>query len=311
VTQAVSAYEEALAAIKNLERQIPQQENLISVLLGQSPHEILRGKAVYQFTLPKEIPTGLPSDLLERRPDIVQAEKLLIAANANIGVARAAFFPQINLTGLYGAESFQWKSLFSKTARTWQIGGNLLQAIFTGGRLMGQLDMTKAEKQEALFQYEQTILTAFQEVDDALIAHKISKELVEVYTVQVEALKEYLHLAWLRYYEGQTQYLTVLDAERQLFSAQIILAEAQGAVFITLTDLYKALGGGWVIDADTNLRVCVSDCDDEKSPCPQKSLEFSDDAGQTDDDQVDGDNIVENSGKNQYQDPCNERNDRE
>jgi multidrug efflux system outer membrane protein len=253
VTQAEFAYQDTLGSLKQLERLIPQQENLLSILLGQNPGSILRGKSVYQLTLPKEVPMGLPSDLLERRPDILQAENQLIAANANIGVARAAFFPQISLTGLFGGDSFELKKVFTKGARTWQIGGTLLQQIFTGGALIGQLRVTEAQKEEAVFGYEQTILNAFREVDDALIGHKKAKEEVIVRKAEVDALKEYLHLAWLRYYEGETQYLTVLDAERQLFAAEIQQAETQGDLFTTLVQIYKALGGGWVVDADSTL----------------------------------------------------------
>jgi multidrug efflux system outer membrane protein len=264
VTQAASAYEEALIAVAVYERQIPQQENLLSVLLGQSPHDIVRGKAIYEFNLEAEVPAGLPCDLLTRRPDIVGAENILIAANANIGVARAAFFPQFNLTGFYGRESSALKSFFTKPAKTWQIGGDFIQQIFTGGRLFGQLDVAKAQQQEALFQYEQTILNALREVDDSLIGFQQSKEIFAASTDDVIALQEYVRLSWLRYYEGQTQYLTVLDAERTLFTAQINLAQAQADQFLTLVDLYKALGGGWVIDADSQLSLP----DDDAPPAP-------------------------------------------
>ncbi len=250
VAQAASAYEEAVAAVKELERQIPQQENLLSVLLGQSPKDIMRGKPVNEFDLPAEVPVGLPSDLLTRRPDILAAENRLIAANANIGVARAAFFPQINLNAFYGRDSFLLSQFFNKGSKTWEIGGNLLQQIFTGGALFGQLDVSKAQQKETLFQYEQTILTALREVNDALVGYEKSQEIFATYEADVIALQEYLRLSWLRYYEGQTQYLTVLDAERTLFSAQILLAQSQADQFLTLVDLYKALGGGWVLDAD-------------------------------------------------------------
>lgn len=255
VTQALSVYEETRAAIAILKELIPEQENLLSVLLGESPTCILRGHAIDQLTLPPTIPTGLPSDLLVRRPDILAAENRLIAANATIGAARAAFFPKISLTALYGGESFKFSSLFTGASRAWAYGGEYLQSIFTGGKLLGRLTLSVAEKQELLYQYEQTILTAFQEVNDALIAHKQSKELVDAEEKRVAALKEYLHLAWLRYYNGQTDYLTVLDAERELFAAEIELTKAEGNVLTTLVDLYKSLGGGWVIDAD-NVAIC-------------------------------------------------------
>lgn len=254
VEQAKSTYEEALASVTNLEREIPIRENLLSLLIGESPTDIIRGKAVNEFTLPPLIPAGLPSDLLVQRPDIVQAEEELIAANAEIGVARAAFFPQITLTGFWGGESMELRHLFSGAARAWQFGANLLQPIFTGGQLTGQLREAEAIQQEALFHYQQVVLNAFREVDDALISHTQAKELLEVEKRRVAALQIYLDLAWLRYYEGQNDYLTVLDAERHLFRAQLDLAAAQGDVFTTLVDVYKALGGGWVIDADRCLR---------------------------------------------------------
>lgn len=269
VAQAASTYQETVATVQDLERQIPQQEDLLSVLLGQSPHDIVRGKGLYEWTLLQEIPAGLPCDLLTRRPDILQAENRLIAANANIGVARAAFFPQINLAAFYGAESAALKSFFDKAARTWQIGGNLLQQIFTGGRLFGQLDVAKAQQKEALYHYEQTILTALREVNDSLIGHKISKELVQTYEKDVEVRKEYLYLAWLRYYEGQADYLTVLDAERTLFTAQLSLASSLAYEFSTLVDLYKALGGGWVLEADANLPIHRSE---DNLPCALDEL---------------------------------------
>lgn len=250
VAQAQSLFEEALAKVKELERQIPQEENLLSVLLGENPGPILRGKTIDTFLIPLEIPSGLPSDLLKDRPDIMAAEHRLIQANANIGVARAAFLPTINLSNFFGTDSKQLRHLFSKEAQIWEIGGNLFQTIFAGGKLVGQLKATKALQQEALFSYEQTILTALKEVSDALIGHQKAKEIVLVQEANVAALQDYLNLSWLRYYEGQTQYLTVLDAERSLFAGQIDLAKALESRLQTLISLYKALGGGWVEEAD-------------------------------------------------------------
>lgn len=248
--QAVSLMEETRAAVVALETKIPIIENLLSVLLGETPTCIVRGKTLDELTVSPEVPAGLPSDLLEQRPDIIAMERNLIAANARIGVARAAFFPKISLTGYYGAESFQLRNFLKMSSRMWAIGGELAQAIFTGGRLTGQLGEAIAIRQELLYQYEQTILNAFKEVNDALVAHYQSKELVLVEKKRVKADTEYLRLAWLRYYNGQNDYLTVLDAQRQLFRSEIDLAKAQGDVLLTLVDLYKSLGGGWVWDAD-------------------------------------------------------------
>lgn len=251
VTQALSLYDETLAAIAQIEEQIPQQENLISVLIGKVPTCIQRGKTIGElYKHPPSIPSGLPCEILVQRPDILSAENRLIAANAQIGAARAAFLPDFSLTGLFGGQSFQLNHLFEKPSRTWQIGGNFLQPIFYGGMLIGELNIAKAQYWEAFFSYEQTVLTALREVNDALIALKQSKELTAVEEDRVRNVAEYLRLAWLRYYNGQTEYITVLDAERQLFSAQIDLAKARGASVISLISLYKALGGGWVIGAD-------------------------------------------------------------
>ncbi|MBX9923062.1 MAG: efflux transporter outer membrane subunit [Rhabdochlamydiaceae bacterium] len=250
VDQALSVYEESAAIVEKLEMQVPQQENLLCVLLGETPHSIKRGKTLNQLTLPGITPTGQPQDLLTRRPDILAAENNLKAANANIGVARAAFFPQLSFSTLFGYDSLQLRKLFAKNSQTWIIGGNLLQQVFTGGALVGQLNMAKAEKQELLFQYEQTILKALQEVNNALIGVQQSQKVFKANTREVAALKDYLALSWERYYEGQTQYLTVLDAERKVLSVELDTTAAQADQFLELIDLYKSLGGGWVLEED-------------------------------------------------------------
>lgn len=254
VTQSISLLDQARAAVVTLEEQIPIQENLISVLIGKNPSEIWRGREIDAFCFPPVIPTGLPSTLLVNRPDILAAEHLLIASNAQIGVARAAFFPQLTLTGLFGASSFELKKLFTKPAQMWQIGGTLFQPIFTGGMLTGQLIEAIAENKQAYYGYQQTVLTAFQQVDDALISHQQAKELVLVEEHRVQDLRLYLELSWYRYYEGTADYLVVLNASQELFNAELDLASAQGKVFTTLIDIFKATGGGWVWDADTCLR---------------------------------------------------------
>ena len=253
VEQALSVYEEAIAAVKELERQIPMQENLLSVLLGRGPGPIARGKALKELVLPEKVPSGLPADLLTRRPDILRAENNLLAANANIGVARAAFFTQVNLATLCGVNSLSLRTLFDNSSRTWSVGGGFLENIFTGGSLTGQLNIARAQKQELVFSYEQTILKALAEVDDSITSLQKSKEIFAADTADVEALQRYLVLAWYQYYEGQTQYLTVLDAERSVFAAKLNAAEAEANQFLYLINLYKALGGGWVVDADDHL----------------------------------------------------------
>lgn len=250
VEQAESEVEDALTRVKQLEILIPKQENLISVLVGHPPAAISRGLTLDELLLPPKIPAGLPSDLLEQRPDIIRAEEELLAANALIGAARADFFPVISLTGSYGNSSIKLHDLFISAARQWDFVASFMVPLFNYGRTSYHVDAAEMRKLEALYQYQQTILKAFQEVDDALIAHKKTKELVEVQTRRVAVLKRYLELANLQYDNGQTDYLNVLDAERNLFAAQLDLAEAKSNSFITFVDLYKALGGGWVIASD-------------------------------------------------------------
>jgi multidrug efflux system outer membrane protein len=250
VDQAESVYEDAVATVANLEKLVPQQENLLSVLIGEPSHEIKRGQPLSKLILPDSVPSGTPVDLLTRRPEILAAENKLIAAHANIGVARAAFFPQVNFAALFGLDSLQLSNLFNKTSNTWSLGGTLLEQVFTGGELSGQLKVAKAKKQELLAVYEQKILEALREVNDALIGLKQTKRVFAADTLQVAALKDYLSLSWDRYYEGQTEYLTVLDAERHVFDAELKMVAAEADQFFALVDLYKSLGGGWVVEAD-------------------------------------------------------------
>lgn len=250
VKQATSERDQAALQVVQYETIIPQQENLISILIGHPPQNIPRDQSINDWPLPPEIPTGLPADLLEQRPDIMEAEEQLMAANFRIGEARALYFPAISLTGNYGYESAELHELFTNPSRTWQWAANLLQPIFTGWRITNTVDLAKAQKEEALYHYQQTILTALQEVDDALIAHKNSKETVMIETNNVRALQDYLHLATLQYENGLVDYLNVLDAERRLFQAQLSLAQDQANLFLTLVNIYKALAGGWVVDAE-------------------------------------------------------------
>lgn len=254
VEQAASEVEDALTRVKQLEILIPQQENLISVLIGHNPESIKRGVVLDKLNLPPQVPAGLPSDILEQRPDVVQAEQQLLSANALIGAARALFFPTISLTGLYGNSSVHLSDLLTSGATQWNIVASAFLPIFNAGRTGYQVDAADMRKLQALYNYQKTVQTAFQEVDDALIAHQKSKELVAVQTRRVEVLKRYLNLATLQYENGQTDYLNVLDAERNLFSAQLDLAQAKSNSFLTFIALYKALGGGWVVAAD---RECI------------------------------------------------------
>lgn len=250
VKQAESEVEVAAIRVIEFQREIPKQENLLSILLGFNPGSIERGKAIGNFAYPLEIPTGLPSDLLTRRPDIIEAEDNLIAANARVTEARAQYFPQISLTGLFGNESSELHKLLTSPAQMWQYGLSAVQPIFNAGKTIFQVEEAKAVRNELLFRYRQTILNAFREVDDGLISYEKNRELVLEHQKQVKVLSDYLHLAQLRYNEGEIDYLNVLDAERQLFNAQLDLVQAQADSFVAVVQIYGALGGGWVVDAD-------------------------------------------------------------
>ena len=258
VRQAESEVEAAIAEIKRLEILVEQQENFISVLLGHYPDYIERGLGLDELYLPPCVPAGIPSEILVQRPDILRAEADILAANARIGVARAQFFPRISLTGFYGAESESLKNFFKSTAETWQYGGSLLQPIFTGFRLINELNVAESRKCQAYYGYQSVVLNALKEVDDALIAHQKTKELLEVQARRVAALRSYLRLATLQYNNGQVDYLNVLDAERSLFVVLLSYTETQSDIFTTYIDLYRALGGGWVIDADS---IALSPCE--------------------------------------------------
>lgn len=250
VKQAESEAEAAQVQIKNFEKFIAEQEDLLSLLMGSPPGPIPRGKLLSENNLPPSIPSGLPSNLLENRPDILQAEKIMMAANARIGVARAAFFPTLQLTGLQGQRSTDFDSFFKQSAESFLWGISALQPLFTGGRLTGQLNEAHAAFMETAHSYYQTVLTAFQEVSDALIAHQKAKEKLEVQKKQTASLVEYLRLANLRYFNGQNDYLTVVDSEKNLFQVQLDTVTTEAEVFVTLIDLYKALGQGWDVEAD-------------------------------------------------------------
>jgi len=246
--QVRSEFEAAVATVPSLEKQVAQQESNLSVLLGRNPGPLARGGTLDKLTLPV-VPADLPSELLERRPDIRQAEQQLVAANARIGVAKAAFYPSISLTGLLGTASASLSSLFEGSAKTWTYAGTVGQPIFTGGTLLGQLAVSEAQQKQALFAYQKAIQTAFGEVENSLVDQAKTREQLAAQRRQVDALGRYAQLARLRYDNGYTSYIEVLDSERSLFQAQIQFAQAQGQLFFALINLYKALGGGWVDEA--------------------------------------------------------------
>jgi len=250
LSQVKSEYEQALATIPQFEKNIAQVENFLSTLLGRNPGGIARGKTVDQLTLPP-IPAGLPSSILVNRPDIRQAEQDLIAANANIGVAKSLYFPAISLTGLFGWSSNDLSDLFHGPAKTWSWAVPAAMPIFTAGAIAGQVKAAEAIQQQSLLRYEQSIQTAFREVDDALIDQKKSREQIGAQGRQVDALRNYARIARLRYDNGYTSYIEVLDAERSLFNAELSYTQTQGVLFRALVNLYRAMGGGWVVAADS------------------------------------------------------------
>jgi len=250
VTQVRSEYEQAAVSIPSLERQIALQENAISILLGHNPGDIPRGKTIDQLALP-QVPEGMPSQLLTRRPDIQRAEQDLIAANAQIGVARSQYFPDISLSGLFGYASTELSNLLQGSSEIWGIGADALGPIFTGGRISSQLRATEAVQRQALVGYAQTVQAAFQEVDDALISSVKRREELAAQGRRVAALQEYARYAQLNYDEGQVSYIEVLDSERRLFDAELLQTQSMSDVHTSYVALYKAMGGGWIKEAES------------------------------------------------------------
>ncbi len=238
----------ANAQIPDLERQIAQEENAISVLLGNYPQAVPRGRPLVEQPLPPEVPPGLPSSLIERRPDIREAEQIMVAANAEIGVAKAQFFPQISLTGSGGGafgRSSAFSGLMSSQLGIWSYGAQVSQPIFTAGALRGNLRLAESQHQQALIAYRQSIQQAFGDVSDALIGYQKFHEVRVRQESTVADLQESVRLSNMRYKGGTTAYLEVLDGQRSLFAAELTLAQARGTEYQSLVQLYRALGGGW------------------------------------------------------------------
>lgn len=248
VLQARQVLDTANAQVPDLERQIGQEEDAISILLGNYPGAIPRGIRLPDQPVPPEVPAGLPSSLLARRPDIREAEQNLIAANAEIGVAKAEFFPQISLTGSGGGafgRSSAFTSMMSSQLGFWSYGASVSQPIFTGGALRGNLHIAESQQKQALLAYKEAIQHAFGDVSDALIGYQKLHEVRLQQEQVVSDLAESVRLSVLRYRGGTTNYLEVLDGQRSLFSAQLALAQARGNEYQSLVQLYKVLGGGW------------------------------------------------------------------
>jgi multidrug efflux system outer membrane protein len=235
----------ATEVIPNTERQIEQTENQISLLLGRNPGPIARSRLLTEQQTPLEVPTGLPSSLLERRPDIQAAEQTLIAANANIGVAKAAYFPQITLTGEFGYQSTALSQLFSGSRRLWSFVPQLTYPIFDAGRTRFGVERAEAEQRSALAQYEKAIQTAFRDVSDALVQYQKVREIRAERELLVTSLQDRKRLAYLRYRGGVDTLLNALDADRDLFNAELSLAQIRLSELLSLVQLYRALGGGW------------------------------------------------------------------
>lgn len=241
---------QAQALLPTIEGQLARQETALAVLLGRNPRAIVmqpveRGTAMDALTVPPSVPSGLPSEILERRPDLRQAEQSLIAANARIGQAKAAYYPSISLTGFFGGESTSLSSLFNAPARVWQFAGSAAQTVFDAGRTQSRVGVVEARQQQALAQYQSAIQNAFKDALDALVIQRKARESMEAEQLRIDALQSSMKLAQLRYDNGISSLLDVLIAERALLDAQLNRVEAQRAQLAATADLFKALGGGW------------------------------------------------------------------
>ncbi len=245
VRQAEQLVQVAAEAIPGIEERIAQTENQISLLTGASPAPVVRTKSLTQQELPPAVPPGLPSSLLDRRPDIRAAEQNLVAANATIGVAKAAYFPQISLTGLFGFQSNQLSSLFTGPTRLWQFTPAVAQPIFTAGRLKNGVRLAEANQNITLVQYQKTIQTAFREVSDSLVQYQKQREIRSRQEALVATLQDRSRLSYRRYRGGVDTLLNALDADRDLFDAELRLAQTRRDELLSVVSLYRALGGGW------------------------------------------------------------------
>jgi multidrug efflux system outer membrane protein len=250
VEQARLRYETAAAQIPQIKSQIATLENALSILLGKNPGTIPRGKTIFELASPT-VPSGIPSELLERRPDLLQSEQQLVAANALIGAAEAEYFPTISLTGAAGYSSIQLSNLFKGPAHTWSYGGGITGPIFTGGLIYGQVKQAEAAQNAALIGYQAAIQSAFADVDDALASHQELSEQVAAQERLVTAARAYVQLSQTLYDGGREPYSTVLQAEEDLFPAELNLAALRANLYTGMVVIYKAMGGGWVDDAAT------------------------------------------------------------
>lgn len=247
VRQAEELVYDATEVIPAVEQAIQQQENFLSFLIGKNPQEVARGQSLTDQEMPPSVPAGLTSDLIERRPDIRAAEQSLISANAQIGVAKAAYFPRITLTGFLGFESAQLSKLFNNSRSVWAFVPEVTQPIFTAGRIKSNVRFTQAQREVFLINYERTIQNAFREVSDSLTAYRKVREVRVQRALLVETLQDRVRLAYMRYNGGVSNLLEALDADRELFDAELSLARARRDELLTVVQLYKSLGGGWQV----------------------------------------------------------------
>jgi multidrug efflux system outer membrane protein len=249
VEQARTQYETAAGKIPQIESEIAQTEHALSILLGRNPGPIQRNRTLFDLTIPA-VPSGLPSEVLVNRPDIREAEQNLIAANAQIGAARALYFPSISLTGAFGTASAELSNLFDASARTWNFTGAVTGPIFNAGSISAQVQQAEAGRKAALITYESAIQSAFADVENALVAREKVAQQLQAQERLVKASKEYARLAQLQYEGGYVTYLTVLSAQQQLFPAELNHAQVLASTFASYVNIYKAMGGGWVRDLE-------------------------------------------------------------
>jgi len=245
VSQAEQLVYTASETIPDLERQIQQQENVLSILLGENPQSIPRGRPLTEQPVPQNVPAGIPSELLERRPDVRQAEEIMVAANAQIGVAKASFFPNLSLTGLGGLESNALHHFITAPSETWYAAFNVSQPVFQGGALRSNLRLARANWQETVFSYQQTVQNALGQVSNSLVASQKDREFREQQELLTQAAQKTDQLSEVLYKNGGASYLQVLASETNYFSAELNLVQAQLNERLALVQLYQTLGGGW------------------------------------------------------------------
>lgn len=264
--QAEAEYRRVEVSVLDFERLVSQKENEISVLLGRNPAEVVRGRSLPELPVAVDVPAGLPSELLDRRPDLRAAEERLHAATADVGAAKALLFPRIALTGHYGGVSTDLDKLFTDPSQSWSIAAGLLQPIFQGGRNVSRVRIAESRMRQSLSRYEGSVLQAFRDVEDSLVALRKTGEQRVAQRARVEAERKGLELSEVRYSGGVTDYLEVLDAQRSLFSAELDEVQTIAAQLVSLVQLYKSLGGGWPTGTEDLATTAASEASPTVSP---------------------------------------------